>query len=196
MVSRIVSDSASARRETSAHMSDARLRVEPGGRLVEEQHARPVDEPERDVEPAPHPARVGLDDAVGRVGDPDELQQLVGARVQAAAAHPLDAALEHQVLAAGAVLVDARVLRHVADRAAHGVRLAADVVARDRGGALVGVRERHEHADGRRLARAVRAEQPEDLAFADVERDAVERLNLAVALAQCLDDDRFHRQRG
>ena len=176
---------------------DARLGVEAGGRLVEEQHPGAVDETERDVEPAPHPAGVGLDDAVRRFGDPDEL---AAARRRAArsapAAHPLHAALEHQVLAAGAVLVDARVLRHVADRAAHGVRLTTDVVAGDRGRALVRVRERDEHAHGRRLAGTVRAEQPEDLAFAHVERDAVECLDLAVALAQLLDDDRFHRRRG
>ena len=35
-----------------------------------------MDEPERDVEPAAHAARVGLDDAVGGVRDPDELEQL------------------------------------------------------------------------------------------------------------------------
>ena len=96
---------------------------------------------------------------------PTSSQQLVGALAQLPAAHPLDAALEHQVLAAGAELVDARVLRHVADRAADRVRLAADVVAGDRGGAAVGVGERDEHADGRRLAGAVRPEQPEDLAL-------------------------------
>ena len=110
-----------------------------------------MDEAERDVEPAPHAARVVLDDAVGGLGDPDEPEQLVGALPQGAAAHPLHAALEHQVLAAGAVLVDAGVLRHVSDRAAHGVRLAADVVAGDCRRALVGVRERDEDAHGRRL---------------------------------------------
>ena len=81
-------------------------------------------EPERDVEPAAHPARVGLDDAVGGVRDPDELEQLVGTRAQIAPAHALDAALERQVLAAGPELVDARVLRHVADRPPHGIRFA------------------------------------------------------------------------
>ncbi len=44
---------------------DARLRVEPGGRLVEEEHARPVDEADRDVEPPLHPAGVAARDAVG-----------------------------------------------------------------------------------------------------------------------------------
>ena len=66
------------------------------------------------------------------VRDPDELEQLVDAIAQVAAAHALDAALQHQVLAARAELVDAGVLRHVADRAPHGVLRAAHVVPGDR----------------------------------------------------------------
>ena len=38
--------------------------------------------------------------------------------------------------------------------------------------------------DGRGLARAVRAEEPEDLAGGDLEADAAERLHVAVRLAQ------------
>ena len=130
------------------------------------------------------------------VRDPDELEELVGAIAQVAAAHALDAALQHQVLAARAELVDAGVLRHVADRAPHGVLRAANVVPGHRGRAFVRMGQRHEDAHGRRLARAVRAQQAEDLAFADAEGDAVQRLHLAVALAQRVDDDRIHRQRG
>ena len=57
----------------------ARLRVEPRRRLVEEQDLRRVDEAERDVEPALHPARVALHDSVSRMRDSDQLQQLVHA---------------------------------------------------------------------------------------------------------------------
>ena len=115
---------------------------------------------------------------------------------QRAAAHPLHPSLEHQVLAAGAELVDARVLRHVADRAADGVRLArARRGRRPTRCPASGVRQRDEDAHGRRLAGAVRPEQPEDLALAHRERDAVERLHLAVALPELVDDDRVHRHR-
>src|SRR5947209_2301407 len=79
------------------------------------------------VRPALHPARVAADDAVGRLGDADQVKQFVDAGPQRATAHALDAALQHQVLAAGAVAVDAGLLRHVADGAADGVRLADDV---------------------------------------------------------------------
>ena len=59
-----------------------------------------------------------------------------------------------------------------------------DVLAGDERAPGVRLRQRREHADGRRLAGAVRAEQAEDLALAHGERDAVERLHVLVALAQ------------
>ena len=137
-----------------------------------------MDEPEADVEPALHAARVAADDPVGRVGDAEQLEQLVDALAQPAPAHALHAPLQRQVLAAGRRRVDARLLRHVADRAANGVGLADDVVARDLGPPVVRAGQRRKHAHGRRLARAVRPEQAEDLALAHAERNAVERLHL------------------
>ena len=61
----------------------ARLGIEAGRRLVEEEHAGPVDEPERDVEAPLHPARVGAREPVGGVGEADELEQLVDAALEA-----------------------------------------------------------------------------------------------------------------
>ena len=46
--------------------------------------------------------------------------------------------------------------------------------------------------DGGRLARAVRAEQGEYLALFDFEADALDGLELAIRLAQLIDDDRGH----
>jgi hypothetical protein len=98
---------------------DSRLRIEPRGRLVEEQHVRGVDEPERDVEPPLHAARVALDDTVGRVRDADQLEQFVDTAAERGAAEALHAALQREVLPAGAVRVDAGLLRDVADRPTH-----------------------------------------------------------------------------
>ena len=53
------------------------LRVEPGRRLVEEEDRRPVEEREREVEPPLHPARVRPHLPVGRLRQPDSLEQLV-----------------------------------------------------------------------------------------------------------------------
>src|SRR5262249_54855664 len=127
-----------------------------------------------------------------RLPEPELLEQLVDAAAEVGAVQPLDAALQHQVLAAGRVDVDARLLRHVTDRAPDGIRVAGDVVAGDARCAAVGPSERGEDADGGRLAGAVRPEQPEDLALAHGEGDAAQSLHSSVALAQPVDDDRVH----
>ena len=100
-----------------------RLGVEAGGRLVEEEHPRLVHEPERDVEAALHPAGVAARDAIGGVGEAEQLEQLVHALVQRRACHRVDPALQQQVLAAGRLPVDAGVLRDVADQVADAVRM-------------------------------------------------------------------------
>jgi len=95
------------------------------------------------------PHRVVLDDAVCGVCDADEVEQLGGARAQFAATHSLHPSLEHQVLAPGSKLVDARVLGDVTDQASNCILLAPYVVAEDRRCATVGEGQCHEHANGR-----------------------------------------------
>ena len=102
----------------------------------------------------------------------------------------MDPPLQHQVLATRRLAVDPGVLRHVAEGAPCAVRMAEDVVAGDERPASVRLGERRQDADGGRLPGPVRAEQPEDLALAHGEGDAVERLNRTVVLAQVLGDDR------
>ena len=58
---------------------DAATGVEPGGRLVEQQHARARHETGAEVEPAGHAARVGLHRAVGSVVQRQPVEGLVGA---------------------------------------------------------------------------------------------------------------------
>ena len=57
----------------------AGLRVQPGRRLVEEEHARAVDDAEPDVEAAAHAAGVGLGRAIGGRRQLERLEHLVGA---------------------------------------------------------------------------------------------------------------------
>src|SRR5204862_3837991 len=56
-------------------------RVEADRRLVEEQDLRVVQEPASDVQPLAHPARVRLDTFVLAAAEPDDLEQLVDARL-------------------------------------------------------------------------------------------------------------------
>ena len=111
----------------------ADLGVEPGRRLVEEQHLRVVDERHRDVQPPLHPARVAARDPVGRVRQPEALEQLAARRSSAPPAHAVELTLEPEVLAAGGLDVDPRALRDHADRAADPVGLRDHVDPRDGG---------------------------------------------------------------
>ena len=98
----------------------------------------------------------------------EALEQLVGARgARRALEQPLQAAEQHEVLAAGEALVERRLLAGERDLLAHGAGLADDVVAADQRAARVGGEQRGEDADGGRLARAVVAEQAEDRARLD-----------------------------
>ena len=70
------------RRALAAQVADdlpdlvATPRIETGGRLVEEEQARPGEQAGREVESPSHPARVGLRRPLGGVGELEALQQL------------------------------------------------------------------------------------------------------------------------
>jgi hypothetical protein len=169
--------------------SASRLRgSRPGGRLVEEQHLRPVDQGGSQVEPAPHAAGVGLGHPVGGLDQVEPLEQLVGPRGRPVL-EPVEGAEQPQVLAAGEVLVDGGVLAGQADPAADGARPGDDVDAVDQRAAGVRAQQRGEHAHGGGLAGAVGPEQAEHGAALDGERDAVERPVGAEGDPHVLDDD-------
>ena len=73
----------------------------------------------REVEPSPHPARVRAHDAVGRRGEVEALEQLVRAGARLPPGEALQPAEQDQVLAAGQLLVERRLLAgerdHLAD---------------------------------------------------------------------------------
>ena len=63
----------------------AAARVEPGGRLVEEQHLRPADQARRQVQAAAHAAGVGLGRSSARVGEVEPLQELAARTLESRA---------------------------------------------------------------------------------------------------------------
>ena len=94
-----------------------------------------------------------------------------------------------QVLRGGEVDVQRGVLEDQADVAAHVVALRDDVEAADarRAGRRLG--QRAEHVDRRALAGAVGAEEAEDLARRDGERNAADGVDVAVGLDEVVDLD-------
>jgi hypothetical protein len=87
------------------------------------------------------------------------------------------------------VAVHAAALQDDARALAQGARPRGRVVAEDGDDPARAAAVALEDLDGRRLARAVGAEEAEDLAPGDVEVDAADRLELAVGLAQVSDQD-------
>jgi hypothetical protein len=152
----------------------ARLGVEAGRRLVEEQHLRAVHEAERDVEPPLHPARIRLRRPVRGVGEPEPLQELAHPVAPRSAREPVDHGLHLQVLPPGRICVEARLLAHDADRLADARSIADDVEARRACLAAVGAGEGGQDLDRRRLAGPVRPEQAEDRPDRDAEAEPVE----------------------
>ena len=153
--------------------SRAGLRVEPGRGLVQEEDPRPVHEGQRQVEAALHPTRVRLDLALGRRLEADPLQQLVRPALTLFTGDAVQRRLQAQVLAARQQRVERGFLQRGSDRRPHLRALLDDIEACHPGSAVSRRQQRRQHVDGRALARAVRSQEPVDLAFGDDEVDAV-----------------------
>ena len=90
--------------------------VEPGRRLVEEEHLGCDDEAEREVEAPPHAAGVGADALVGGIRQIEALEQLRRARLRGGGRdEPREPAEHHEVLGAGEHVVDGGGLAGEAD---------------------------------------------------------------------------------
>ena len=167
----------------------AELEVERPERLVEQQHARAVDE------------RPGERDALAlAAGQLARLARLVALEAD----HPERFGHAGDALCLGDLAHDQPVRDVVADGHVREERVVLEdrvdvaVERRDRGdvGAVeqdpAGGRqlEAGDHAQGRRLARARRPEHREELAVADVEVDAVDRDDVAVVLRDPFEADR------
>ncbi len=166
-------------------------RIEPGRRFVEEDDIRAADERRGEVKPSAHATRVGLREAFARLGQVEFREQLVcshpglfGGEVEQLPDHD-------QVLDAGEIFVNARVLAGETDGAAHILRVVDDIQSSDRCRARVWPEKGGEDADGGGLTRAVRPEHPEHASFVDLEVDAGECLRLAEVFCEAVGLDGF-----
>jgi hypothetical protein len=156
-------------------------RVEPVRRLVEDDELGVGQQRRRDTDALLHAEREGLVLPIGPPLHVDQLQQLVDARLRHAAdQHRLRA----QVVAPGQVGVERRVLDDRADMLRHQLRVIGQRPPHDRDAALGRAHQPQHHADGGRLAGAVRAEKAEHLAAPDDEIERIDRGDLAEPLGQ------------
>ena len=105
--------------------------------------------------------------------------------------------LDLEYLGGGEERIEHDLLRDDPDRGLGVLALAVDVEAPDLGAAAGLVDHSRQDVDQRRLARAVGAEQPEDLALRHIEADVVERQLARRALEACITlDEVLDRDRG
>ena len=165
------------------------LRVESHGRLVEEQHAGRVQQSAGDLQPALHAARVGGHLGLPAVPQVHHVEYELHPGVQLGPWHAVQVGVEAQVLLAGEVAVERRVLEHQADVAPYRVPLPDHVMPGHPRAPRGGVREGAQDLDRGRLARAVGPEEAEGLPRLDLEADAADGFDLSVALDQAGDLD-------
>ena len=175
-------------------------RVEPGGRLVQEEDAGTVHQASDDLQLPHHPARHLLHRLEDLAPEAQQLRQ-VGDLAAVVRRHhavhrpvgiePVEKAVEPHVLLAGEVLVDARFLEDDPHLAAHrgGVVNRVGAADPDRAGGR-GERRRQDR-DGGRLAGPVGPQQAEELAWLHLEGDSVDgvAIRLPVALDEVFDLD-------
>ena len=172
------------------------LRVDASGRLVEKEEPRLVHDAGGEREallPAARQLPSELMAARGEAEIGEGLRDRLPARLEI-----VEAGDEEEILLDRQVLVEREPLRHVADLLLDAAALADDVIAEH--GSLARVRSEKpaDHADGRRLARAVGPEEADDLAGRDLERDVIDGDRLAEAFGQVrnVDDVRGRAAQG
>ena len=152
----------------------ARLRVEAGRRLVEQEHVGRVDQPASDREPSLHAARERVDLGVAPVAQLHEVEQLGGPLADERSRQVEVAAVDHHVVPHRQLGVEVVLLRHDAEARADLRAVGRGVHAEHAEFAARPRRHAADHAHRRRLARAVRSEEAERLAGFDREVDAVD----------------------
>jgi hypothetical protein len=165
----------------------AQLHVHPGRRLVQDDDRRLVHQGLRHQHAPLHAPRERAHVDLGLLLEIEDMHQLLDPAV--VAPQPEIAGLQTQGLAHREEGVEHQFLRHHAEQLPRAAVLGGDVRTEHGDAARVGARQPRDDVDQRRFARAVRAEQAEELALAHLQRHAVERVQRAVALLHADDVD-------
>ena len=151
------------------------LRVEPGRRLIEEEHGRAVKDGPRHHEPLRHSAGQGVHRRLGPFGQLELLEQLIGGPAGHLRPHAEQPAVKVQVLPDGELPVQGVLLGDDPAQLLGQRRVRRDVhpgEERPSGGRHD---PRGQHPRGGGLPRPVRSQQAEDLAGLDVKIQPVDR---------------------
>ena len=173
--------------DQDAHVAHAR-RVEAGGRLVEQQQPRRAQQRPGDAEALAHAVRVAADAVAGAVGQVDRVERAVDARRRRRRRR--SAATSSRFLRPRQVRVEPRCLDEAGDAVERGGTELQRVPSEQPGAARGRADQPEQHPQRRRLAGAVRPEEPVDVAGRDHQVDVVDRAQLAVDLREAARLDR------
>ena len=165
-------------------LDDLRRRdVEPRQRLIEDQQLGVGEQRGADRDLLQHTFAEGDHRFLASLEDAKTVEQALGALTDGAVVQVEQAAFEEQELPGRQRVMEPGDLGEVADQSP-GARVAERVDVVDLDGAGVRSQQSNEALHGRRLARAVGAEQRQDLSWADGQVQPVEGCELSVGLAQ------------
>ena len=143
---------------------ERRADIEAGGRFVEDDDRRIVQQRGRDQDLLPHALRIRRQPGVPVVVDVEEAEEPLDLFVEHVGSHLAQPPDERQVLGTGQVGVEVGCFRHVPDPPPVGEELVPDVFAVDADLAVGRLEEPGDDVDRGRLAGSVRAEVAEHLA--------------------------------
>ena len=159
-------------------------RIEPGGRLVEDQYRGIGQQGVGEADALAVTFRQSADDLPANVAEPAAFEDIFDASPPRVAVEILDAAAETKVFLDAHLKIERAAFRHVADIAAHAERIPEDIMAGDGGrpggGGLVAGEDAHRGA----LAGAVVAEEADNLPALDVEGDVLDGGVVAIKFRQ------------
>ena len=165
------------------------MEVKSRRRLVQKHDRGTSHQGSSDVETSAHAAGVGPDGPVGRIRQVEALEQVVGAGIRKAGVELGEAPGHAEVLAAGQVRVDRRVLAGQPNPAANAVGVFDHVPSQHLGPAAVRGQDRREDAHRGGLPGPVGAQEAQHAPGGRLEVHAVERDQLSEAFDQALGQD-------
>src|SRR5208283_4301867 len=170
--------------------------IEAGGRLVEKQNLRMMEQSFGELDAALHASGKSFHAIGAAVEQSDAGEDFVDSRFEFGAAQTVEVSLMPEVFVGGQLGVDTLGLEDNADVAAQGSGLADGVEAGDRGAARGRDHERRKNAEESSFAAAVGAEQPEEFSRANFKGNAVERGAVLIAMHQIANSNNGDRLAG
>ena len=136
------------------------------------------------AEPLLHAPRKAVDERLPLAGQIQQIEHVADDLLPPAAGNLVGHGEKVQELPDLHAVVDAEVVGHVADAAAHAQRIAADAMPVDHAVAAGGLQQRGQEADRGALARPVGTDEAEHLARLDLQGQAIDRQQVAVAFGE------------